>query len=112
MVYTLLSVLQRFIAYHTLYACSLQVRYADCVHRMRRLLQVVVARLPIGVAPRLQIRVGRFDSGPSLHHSQPLIRLSGFFFFFIQSFCTLEHGLGGHAVWFCISGGADHQVSV
>jgi len=67
MVYTFLSVLQRCIAYHTLFVCSLQVRYADCVHRMRRLLQVVVARLPIGVAPRLQIRVGRFDSGPRLH---------------------------------------------
>ena len=39
-------------------------------HRVRRVVQVVDARGPIGGAPCLQIRVGRFDSGPRLHKNQ------------------------------------------
>jgi hypothetical protein len=46
----------------------LQLRYAVCAHRVWRLLQVVVARWPSVFVPCLQIRVGRFDSGPRLHH--------------------------------------------
>ena len=37
-------------------------------HRVRRVVQVIDVRWPIGAAPCLQIRVGRFDSGPRLHH--------------------------------------------
>jgi hypothetical protein len=66
MVCTLVSVVQRCITYHTLFASTLQLRYAVCAHRVRRLLQVVVARWPSVFVPCLQIRVGRFDSGPRL----------------------------------------------
>ena len=55
----------------------------------------------------LQIRVGRFDSGSSLQYSKPLMNLSGFFFFFIQLFCTLVHGFRGSVVWVGTSGGVD-----
>ena len=73
MVCTLVSVMQRCITYHTLFASTLQLRYAVCAHRVRRLLQVVVARWPSVFVPCLQIRVGRFDSGPRLHHFFPEI---------------------------------------
>jgi len=66
MVCTLVSVVQRCITYHTLFASTLQLRYAVCAHRVRRMLQVVVARWPSVFVPCLQIRVGRFDSGPRL----------------------------------------------
>ena len=41
---------------------------ADYAHRVCRVVQVVVARLCSVVLPCLQIRVGRFDSGPRLQH--------------------------------------------
>jgi len=66
--HTLFSVVQHCITYCTLFASTLQLRCAVCAHRAYMLMQVVVARLPIGGAPCLQIRVGRFDSGPRLHH--------------------------------------------
>ena len=50
----------------TLFLNALQLRYAVCAHRVRRMLQVVVAGFNSVVLPCLQIRVGRFDSGPRL----------------------------------------------
>ena len=38
----------------------------DYAHRAGRVMQVVAARKPSVVGPCLQIRVGRFDSGPRL----------------------------------------------
>ena len=38
----------------------------DYAHRASRVMQVVDARKPSVVGPCLQIRVGRFDSGPRL----------------------------------------------
>jgi hypothetical protein len=70
---TLFSVVQHCIMYCTPFASTLQLRYAVCAHRVRRLLQVVVARWPSVFVPCLQIRVGRFDSGPRLHHFFPEI---------------------------------------
>ena len=43
---------------------------ADYAHRVCRVVQVVVARLCSVVLPCLQIRVGRFDSGPRLQISR------------------------------------------
>jgi hypothetical protein len=40
----------------------------DYAHRKCRVMQVVVARLCSVVLPCLQIRVGRFDSGPRLQY--------------------------------------------
>jgi hypothetical protein len=50
----------------TLFASTLQLRFAVCAHRVRRMLQLVVAGFNSVVLPCLQIRVGRFDSGPRL----------------------------------------------
>ena len=50
----------------TLFASTLQLSFAVCAHRVRRMLQVVVAGFNSVVLPCLQIRVGRFDSGPRL----------------------------------------------
>ena len=52
----------------TPFANALQLRFTVCAHRVRRMLQVVVAGFNSVVLPCLQIRVGRFDSGPRLHH--------------------------------------------
>ena len=66
MVCTLVTVVQHCITYRTPFANTLQLRYAVCAHRVRRMLQVVVAGFNSVVLPCLQIRVGRFDSGPRL----------------------------------------------
>ena len=66
MVCTLVTVVQHCITYRTPFANALQLRYAVCAHRVCRLLQVVVARWSSVFVPCLQIRVGRFDSGPRL----------------------------------------------
>ena len=58
----------------TLFASTLQLSFAVCAHRVRRMLQVVVAGFNSVVLPCLQIRVGRFDSGPRLQIS--LLKLS------------------------------------
>ncbi len=44
----------------------------DYAHRASRVMQVVDARKPSVVGPCLQIRVGRFDSGPRLQINQAL----------------------------------------
>ena len=88
MVCTIFTVVQHCITYRTPFANTLQLRYAVCTHRVCRLLQVVVARWPIGVAPRLQIRVGRFDSGPRLHLTNATV-LSQLHFLFATHLCTL-----------------------
>ena len=54
---------------------------AVCAHRKCRVLQVVVARLPSVLAPCLQIRVGRFDSGPSLQLKRITVHSVVRFFF-------------------------------
>ncbi len=54
---------------------------AVCAHRKCRVLQVVVARLPSVLAPCLQIRVGRFDSGPSLQIKRTIVYSVVRFFF-------------------------------
>ena len=51
----------------TLFAITLQLCFTVCAHRVRRMLQVVVAGFNSVFVPCLQIRVGRFDSGPRLH---------------------------------------------
>ena len=53
----------------TLFAITLHLSCAVCAHRVRRMVQVVVAGLNSVVLPCLQIRVGRFDSGPRLQIS-------------------------------------------
>ena len=53
----------------TLFASALQLCFTVCAHRVRRMLQVVVAGFNSVVLPCLQIRVGRFDSGPRLQIS-------------------------------------------
>ena len=55
---------------------------------MRRLLQVVVARWPSVFVPCLQIRVGRFDSGPRLHLTNATV-LQQLHFLFATHLCTL-----------------------
>jgi hypothetical protein len=54
----------------------------------------------------LQIRVGRFDSGSSLHLTQPLKQFSGFFVFALLLYYTLLHGFRGCVVQFRTSGRA------
>ena len=58
----------------TLFAGTLHLRFTVCAHRVRRMLQVVVAGFNSVVLPCLQIRVGRFDSGPRLQISLPRIK--------------------------------------
>ena len=88
MVCTLVTVVQHCITYRTPFANTLQLRYAVCAHRVCRLLQVVVARWPSVFVPCLQIRVGRFDSGPRLHLTNATV-LSQLHFLFATHFCTL-----------------------
>ena len=50
-----------------------------CTHRIQRVAQSIVLRLVSVELPCLQIRVGRFDSGPSLQSEKsPALKL-GFF---------------------------------
>ena len=77
--------------------------FAGCAHPDSRVVQVVDARWPIGGAPCLQIRVGRFDSGPRLQgsvcRSTKSPTCSGFFV--PATVCIAEMGWSGaclHAV--------------
>ena len=54
----------------TLCAGRLGQRAAVCARRAARPAQVVAARWPSVVGPRLQIRLARFDSGPRLQHKR------------------------------------------
>ena len=54
----------------TLCAGRLGQRAAVCARRVARPAQVVAARWPSVVGPRLQIRLARFDSGPRLQHTR------------------------------------------
>ena len=54
-------------------------------HRRLKWINSMQARLPSVFVPCLQIRVGRFDSGPRLHSNEPLFNHSGF------SLCA-QHG--------------------
>ena len=65
----------------TLFVSTLQLRYAVCAHRVRRMLQVVVAGFNSVVLPCLQIRVGRFDSGPRLHTTSHCLTTVAFLLF-------------------------------
>ena len=55
-------------------------RRGICAHRILNCAQIQQAWKPSVFAPCLQIRVGRFDSGPRLHFVQPLFNHSGFSF--------------------------------
>ena len=65
---------------------------ADYAHRVCRVVQVVVARLCSVVLPCLQIRVGRFDSGPRLQHIAQLV--SAVVHFFACTLLTLQNTCG------------------
>jgi len=67
MVQTLFSVVQHCNTYCTLFVIALQLRCAVCAHRAYMLMQVIDVRCYSVFVPCLQIRVGRFDSGPRLH---------------------------------------------
>ncbi len=66
MVCTLVSAVQRYITHCTLFAITLQLCCAVCAHRVRRVLQSVVALWPSVFVPCLQIRLAQFDSGSRL----------------------------------------------
>ena len=61
---------------------------ADYAHRAGRVVQVVVARWPSVFAPCLQIRVGRFDSGPRLQNLPSHLQSSPH----LRAFCMVRQG--------------------
>ena len=63
---------------------------AVCAHRKCRVVQVVVARWPSVFVPCLQIRVGRFDSGPSLQLKRTTVH-SVVLFFMVDQLALATH---------------------
>ena len=69
-------------ALRTLWENTLQKFRKSFAHQNILGVQHKRTRLNSVSVPCLQIRVGRFDSGPRLHYSKPLSHYSGFFFFY------------------------------
>ena len=89
-------------ALRTLWEITLQKFRKSFAHQKILGLQHKRTRLNSVSVPCLQIRVGRFDSGPRLQLIQKLSPERGYFFGSLSLICWLRQG-GSSSVWMCSS---------